>query len=101
MRWQGDQARGAADPGQAPLWCRIGVVREGSAAVGNWHQAEATNPSAIWSLPGFAAEKPAPADGTGSSNPLCSSSQSVSAVNPEAVSEKPRTLAAVCGWLGT
>src|SRR5438067_2050501 len=34
--------------------------------------------------------------GTTSSNPLCSSSQSVSAVNPEAVSEKPRTLAAVC-----
>jgi REP element-mobilizing transposase RayT len=27
--------------------------------------------------------------------------QSVSAVNPEAVREKPRTLAAVCGWLGT
>ena len=40
------------------------------------------------------------AGGTQSSNPLCSS-QSVSAVNPEAVSEKPRTLAAVCGWLGT
>jgi hypothetical protein len=39
--------------------------------------------------------------GTESSNLLCSSSQSVSAVNPEAVSEKPRTLAAVCGWLGT
>jgi hypothetical protein len=28
-------------------------------------------------------------------------SQSVSAVNPEARGEKPRTLAAVCGWLGT
>ena len=41
------------------------------------------------------------AGGTQSSNPLCSSSQSVSAVNVEAVSEKPRTLAAVCGWLGT
>jgi len=39
IRWQGDQARGAADPGQAPLWCRTGVVREGSAAVGNWHEA--------------------------------------------------------------
>jgi hypothetical protein len=39
--------------------------------------------------------------GTESSNPLPSSSQSVSAVNVEAVSEKPRTLAAVCGWLGT
>ena len=39
--------------------------------------------------------------GTTSSNPLCSSRQSVSAVNPEAVGEKPRTLAAVCGWLGT
>ena len=39
--------------------------------------------------------------GTESSNPLPSSSQSVSAVNPEAVSEKPRTLAAFCGWLGT
>jgi hypothetical protein len=38
--------------------------------------------------------------GTSGSNPLCSSSQSISAVNPEAVSEKPRTLAAVCGWLG-
>jgi hypothetical protein len=40
-------------------------------------------------------------DGTASSNPLSSSSQSVSAVNPEAVNEKPRALAAVCGWLGT
>ena len=39
--------------------------------------------------------------GTTSSNPLSSSSQSVSAVNPEAIGEKPRTLAAVCGWLGT
>jgi hypothetical protein len=39
--------------------------------------------------------------GTESSNPLPSSSQSVSAVNPEAIGEKPRTLAAVCGWLGT
>ena len=39
--------------------------------------------------------------GTGSSNPLCSSNQSVSAVNPEAIGEKPRTLAGVCGWLGT
>ena len=39
--------------------------------------------------------------GTKSSNPLSSSSQSVSAVNPEAVSEKPRTLAAFCGRLGT
>jgi hypothetical protein len=39
--------------------------------------------------------------GTASSNPACSSNQSVSAVNPEAGSEKPRTLAAVCGWLGT
>ena len=29
------------------------------------------------------------------------SSQSVSAVNSEAIGEKPRTLAAVCGWLGT
>jgi hypothetical protein len=41
------------------------------------------------------------ASGTGSSNPACSSRQSVSAVNPEAVGEKPRTLAAFCGWLGT
>ena len=39
--------------------------------------------------------------GTESSNLLCSSSQSVSAVNSEAVGEKPRTLAAVCGWAGT
>jgi len=39
MRWQGDQARGAADPGQPPLWCRAGVVRGGSPEVGNWHQA--------------------------------------------------------------
>jgi hypothetical protein len=39
--------------------------------------------------------------GTGSSNPPCSSSQSVSTVNPGPVGEKPRTLAAVCGWLGT
>jgi hypothetical protein len=39
--------------------------------------------------------------GTESSNPASSSSQSVSAVNPEAIGEKPRTLAAVCGWLGT
>jgi hypothetical protein len=41
------------------------------------------------------------ADGTSSSNLLSSSSQSVSAVNPEAVGEKPRALAAVCEWLGT
>jgi hypothetical protein len=39
--------------------------------------------------------------GTESSNLLCSSSQSVSAVNPESEGEKPRTLAAFCGWLGT
>src|ERR1700738_3220862 len=39
--------------------------------------------------------------GTESSNPASSSSQSVSAVNREATGEKPRTLAAVCGWLGT
>ena len=41
------------------------------------------------------------ASGTEGSNPSSSSSQSVSAVNPEAIGEKPRTLAAVCGWLGT
>jgi hypothetical protein len=39
--------------------------------------------------------------GTESSNPAPSSSQSVSAVNPESEGEKPRTLAAFCGWLGT
>jgi hypothetical protein len=39
--------------------------------------------------------------GTSGSNPACSSRQSVSAVIPEAESEKPRTLAAFCGWLGT
>ena len=39
--------------------------------------------------------------GTMSSNPLSSSSQSVSAVNPGAAPEKARTLAAFCGWLGT
>ena len=39
--------------------------------------------------------------GTESSNLLCSSSQSVSTVNREAVGEKPRTLAAFCRWLGT
>ena len=39
--------------------------------------------------------------GTMSSNLLCSSSQSVSAVNAEAVAEKPRTLAAFWVWLGT
>jgi hypothetical protein len=39
--------------------------------------------------------------GTEGSNPPSSSGQSVSAVNPEAIGEKPRTLAAVCGWLGT
>jgi hypothetical protein len=39
--------------------------------------------------------------GTSGSNPLSSSSQSVSAVNPEAESEKPRTLAVFCGRLGT
>ena len=38
--------------------------------------------------------------GTESSNPASSSSQSVSAVNPEAIGEKPRTLAAVCGVAG-
>jgi hypothetical protein len=41
------------------------------------------------------------ASGTSSSNPACSSRQSVSAVNAEAVREKPRTLAAFCEWLGT
>jgi hypothetical protein len=40
------------------------------------------------------------AGGTVSSNPPSSSRQSVSAVNAEAVREKPRTLAAFCGWLG-
>ena len=39
--------------------------------------------------------------GTESSNLLCSSSQSVSAVNAEALREKPCTLAAFCGWRGT
>jgi hypothetical protein len=39
--------------------------------------------------------------GTEGSNPLSSSNQSVSTVNPEAIGEKPRTLAAVYGWLGT
>src|SRR5580700_612030 len=42
-----------------------------------------------------------PSGGTEGSNPASSSSQSVSAVNPEAIGEKPRILAAVCGWLGT
>jgi len=42
-----------------------------------------------------------PLGGTEGSNPAPSSSQSVSAVNVEAVSEKPGTLASVCGWLGT
>jgi 2-polyprenyl-6-methoxyphenol hydroxylase-like FAD-dependent oxidoreductase len=41
------------------------------------------------------------ADGTEGSNPSSSSSESVSAVNPEAVGEKSRTLAAVCVSLGT
>jgi 2-polyprenyl-6-methoxyphenol hydroxylase-like FAD-dependent oxidoreductase len=40
-------------------------------------------------------------DGTEGSNPSSSSSQSVSAVNPESEGEKPRTLAEFCGWLGT
>jgi len=39
--------------------------------------------------------------GTGGSNPLCSSSQSVSAVHLVGCKRKARTLAAVCGWLGT
>ena len=38
--------------------------------------------------------------GTESSNPASSSSQSVSAVNPEAIGEKPRTLAASEGRFG-
>ena len=37
---------------------------------------------------------------TREANLLSSSSQSVSAVNPEAVSEKTCTLAAVCKWVG-
>ena len=41
------------------------------------------------------------ASGTAGSNPVSSSSQSVSAVKPEAGSENPRTLAEVCVWLGT
>src|SRR6202011_4494312 len=48
-----------------------------------------------------ACARPSFASGTDGSNPASSSSQSVSAVNPEAIGEKPRTLAAVCGWLGT
>jgi hypothetical protein len=39
--------------------------------------------------------------GTEGSNPPSSSRQSVSAVNAEAVRERPRTLAAFCVWLGT
>ena len=38
--------------------------------------------------------------GTKGSNPLPSSKQSVSAVKPEALREKLRTVAAFCGWLG-
>ena len=45
----------------------------------------------------FAQRDSHPQVGPESSNPLSSSSQSVSVVNPEAESEKPRTLAAVCG----
>jgi len=41
------------------------------------------------------------ARGTEGSNPAPSSAESVSAVNPSAVGDKPRTLAAVCAWLGT
>jgi hypothetical protein len=53
-------------------------------------------------LPDITASVPArDQGGTVSSNPASSSSQSVSAVNPEAIGEKPRTLAVVCGWLGT
>ena len=53
-------------------------------------------------LPDITASVPArDQGGTVSSNPASSSSQSVSAVNPEAIGEKPRTLAAVCRWLGT
>jgi hypothetical protein len=52
-------------------------------------------------LPGVAAHGLSLRGGTASSNPSSSSSQSVSAVNPEAIGEKPRTLAAVCGWRGT
>jgi hypothetical protein len=40
------------------------------------------------------------ARGTEGSNPPSSSTESVSAVNPGAVGDKPRTLAAVCAWLG-
>jgi len=40
------------------------------------------------------------ARGTEGSNPPSSSGESVSAVNPGAVGEKPRTLAAVCGGWG-
>src|SRR5580692_13052526 len=43
---------------------------------------------------------PRETSGTEGSNPSSSSSQSVSAVNPEAIGEKPRTLAEVCGWWG-
>src|ERR1700730_163831 len=48
-----------------------------------------------------ACARPSFASGTDGSNPASSSRQSVSAVNPDAIGEKPRTLAAVCGWLGT
>src|SRR4030088_3542352 len=40
------------------------------------------------------------AGGTEGSNPAPSSGESVSAVNPGAVGEKPRSLAAVCGGWG-
>jgi hypothetical protein len=39
--------------------------------------------------------------GTEGSNPACSSGESVSVVNTGAVGENPRSLAAVCEWLGT
>jgi hypothetical protein len=42
-----------------------------------------------------------PLAGTEGSNPAPSSAQSVSPVNLGAVGDKPRTLAAVCAWLGT
>jgi hypothetical protein len=44
---------------------------------------------------------PRETSGTEGSNPSSSSSQSVLAVNPEAIGEKPGTLGAVCVSLGT
>ena len=78
-----------------------GAVAETTQNAGASQESATPKPGAVRRTPVGGPRNAGVQGGTESSNLLCSSSQSVSAVNSEAVGEKPRTLAAVCGWLGT